>query len=125
AELIQAPVMTTLPGKSAFPEDHPLSVGTGGYSGTGAAGHFLQRADVLFGISCSFTSTIFGAPIPPGKTVIHLTNNEADVNKDVPADVAILGDARLALRQLIEEVERQGGRWADSPADEIASVKQA
>src|SRR5262249_28063145 len=53
AELLQAPVMTTLPGKSAFPEDHPLSVGTGGYSGTAATGHFLQWADVVFGIGCS------------------------------------------------------------------------
>src|SRR5262245_35898942 len=98
AELLQAPVMTTLPGKSAFPEDHPLSVGTGGYSGTAAAAHFLQRADVIFGIGCSFTATTFGAPIPPGKVVIHATNTEADVNKDVAADVALLGDARLALR---------------------------
>ncbi len=108
AELIQAPVMTTLPGKSAFPENHPLSVGTGGYSGTAMAGHFLQQADVLFGIGCSFTTTIFGAPIPPGKVVIHATNNEADINKDVAADVAIVGDARLVLRQLIEEIQRQG-----------------
>src|ERR671929_124571 len=57
AELVQAPVMTTLPGKSAFPEDHPLSVGTGGYSGTATAAHFLQRADIVFGIGCSFTTT--------------------------------------------------------------------
>src|SRR5919204_60759 len=40
AELVRAPVMTTLPGKSAFPEDHPLSLGTGGYSGTAMADHF-------------------------------------------------------------------------------------
>lgn len=124
AELIQAPVMTTLPGKSAFPEDHPLSVGTGGYSGTAAAGHFLQRADVIFGVGCSFTATTFGVPIPPGKVVIHATNNEADVNKDVAADQALLGDARLLLRQLIEEWQRQGGRQAESPVHEIRTVKQ-
>ena len=125
AELIQAPVMTTLPGKSAFPEDHPLSVGTGGYSGTAAAGHFLQRADVIFGIGCSFTATVFGAPIPPGKVVLHATNNEADINKDVAADVAVLGDAGLVLRQLIEEVGRQGGRPAESPAGEVAAARRA
>jgi uncharacterized protein len=124
AELIQAPVMTTLPGKSAFPENHPLSVGTGGYSVTGMAHHFLQRADVLFGVGCSFTSSIFAAPIPAGKVVLHLTNNEGDVNKDVPADHALLGDARLVLRQLIEEVRSRGGRQTPSPAEEIASVKQ-
>jgi thiamine pyrophosphate-dependent acetolactate synthase large subunit-like protein len=125
AELIQAPVMTTLPGKSAFPEHHPLSVGTGGYSGTAMAGHFLQRADVIFGVGCSFTSTIFGAPIPRGKAILHLTNNEADVNKDVAADQALLGDAGLVLRQLIDEVKRQGGRQAESPIDEIAKLTQA
>src|SRR5262245_43936224 len=125
AELLQAPVMTTLPGKSAFPENHPLSVGTGGYSGTAMAGHFLQRADVIFGIGCSFTATVFGAPIPPGKVILHATNNEADINKDVAADQALLGDARLVLSQLIEEMKRQGARVAESPAEEIAAVKQA
>lgn len=125
AELIQTPVMTTLPGKSAFAENHPLSAGTGGYSGTAMAAHFLQRADVILGIGCSFTATIFGAPIPPGKVIIHATNNEADINKDVAADVAIVGDAKLVLQQLIEETRRQGGRRAESPANEIAKVKQA
>lgn len=125
AELVQVGVMTTLPGKSAFPENHPLSVGSGGYSGTAMAGTCLQQSDVVFGIGCSFTTTIFGAPIPNRKTIIHLTNNEADVNKDVVADVAILGDAKLALRQLIDEVQRQGGRRADSPANEIAAMKSA
>jgi acetolactate synthase-1/2/3 large subunit len=117
--------MTTLPGKSAFPEDHPLSVGAGGYSGTAAAGQLLRTADVIFGVGCGFTSTTFGAPIPAGKTVVHATNNEADVNKDVAADVAILGDAKLVLRQLVEELDRQGGRPADSPVDEIAAAKRA
>jgi acetolactate synthase-1/2/3 large subunit len=125
AEKARAPVMTTLPGKSAFPEDHPLSVGTGGYSGTATAGQFLKTADVIFGVGCSFTSTIFGAPIPAGKVIIHATNNEADVNKDVAADVAVVGDAKLVLRQLIEELDHQGGRQADSPVDEIAAAKRA
>jgi acetolactate synthase-1/2/3 large subunit len=125
AERIQAPVMTTLPGKSAFPEDHPLALGTGGYSGTAMAAHFLQRSDLIFGVGCSFTATIFGAPIPAGKTIIHLTNNEADLNKDVSAHLPLLGDAKLTLRQLIEEVDRQGRRSAESPVEEIAAVKRA
>ena len=124
AELAQVAVMTTLPGKSAFPEDHPLSLGTGGYSGTAMAGNFLQQADVIFGVGCSFTTTIFGAPIPAGKTVIHLTNNEGDVNKDVVADVTVLGDAKLVLRQIIEEIKRQGGRRSESPVNEVASMKK-
>jgi thiamine pyrophosphate-dependent acetolactate synthase large subunit-like protein len=125
AELVQSPVMTTLPGKSAFPENHPLSVGCGGYSGTAMAGQFLQQADVIFGIGCSFTTTIFGAPIPPGKLIVHLTNHEGDINKDVVANVPIVGDARLALRQLIDEVKRQGPPQAKSPVAEIAAMKKA
>jgi thiamine pyrophosphate-dependent acetolactate synthase large subunit-like protein len=89
------------------------------------AGQFLERADVILGIGCSFTTTVFGAPIPPGKVILHATNNEADINKDVVADVAILGDAKLTLRQLIEEVERQGGWQTASPANEIRAAKQA
>jgi acetolactate synthase-1/2/3 large subunit len=89
------------------------------------AAHFLRRSDVIFGVGCSFTATVFGAPIPPGKAIIHLTNNEADLNKDVSADLALLGDAKLVLGQRIEEVDRQGGRQAESPADEITAVKRA
>jgi acetolactate synthase-1/2/3 large subunit len=139
AERLGAPVMTTLPGKSAFPENHRLSVGSGGYSGTAMAGDFLQRCNVVCGIGCSFTTTLFNAPIPPGKTVIHLTNNEADVNKDVPADVAVLGDAKLVLRQLIGELDRIGVAASTetrflqetgflngaSPVEEIAVAKRA
>ncbi|MBI3863230.1 MAG: thiamine pyrophosphate-requiring protein [Planctomycetia bacterium] len=125
AEALGAAVMTTLPGKSAFPEGHPLSVGNGGYSGTAMAGQFLQQADVILGIGCSFTSTIFGAPIPAGKVIIHATNNEADVNKDVVAAQVLLADARLVLGQLIEELERQGGRKGDSLVEEIAAAKRA
>jgi acetolactate synthase-1/2/3 large subunit len=125
ADLVQAPVMTTLPGKSAFPENHPLSLGTGGYSGTAMAGHFLQRADVIVGIGCSFTATVFAAPIPKGKVIVHVTNNEADLNKDVPAAQTVLGDAKLVLQQLLEEVKRQGPRPNPDAAREVASAKES
>jgi len=126
AELLQIPVMTTLPGKSAFPENHPLSIGSGGLSGSALAGHFLREADVILGIGCSFTTTVFGAPIPPGKTIIHATNSDEDINKDVAANVALLGDAKLVLRQLIEEAHGQGGAGAwESPVAEIAARKEA
>jgi acetolactate synthase-1/2/3 large subunit len=124
AELLRLPVMTTLPGKSAFPEDHPLALGTGGYSGTAMVDHFLRRADVVFGIGCSFTTSFFAAPVPAGKVVIHATNNEADLNKDVAADHAVLGDAKLVLRQLLEEARSQGPPDRGSPAEEVAAVKR-
>jgi acetolactate synthase-1/2/3 large subunit len=128
AEFVQAPVMTTLPGKSAFLEDHPLALGTGGYSGTPMVDHFLRQADVLFGIGCSFTETVFAAPIPKGKIIVHVTNNEADLNKDVAADWVVLGDARLVLQQMLEEAWRQTSRERERPegravVEEIAALR--
>jgi acetolactate synthase-1/2/3 large subunit len=112
AELLQAPVMATLEGKSAFPEDHPLALGTGGPSVTGQTLHYLREADVVLGIGCSFTRHGMAASIPAGKTIIHATNDERDLNKSYVADHPLLGDARLVLRQLVEAVRSLGGRPA-------------
>ena len=62
AELLNAPVMTTTLGKSGFPENHPLSLGTGGNTGTKAVGEFLRRSDLVFGIGTSFQKTLASAP---------------------------------------------------------------
>ena len=94
AELLQAPVMTTMEAKSAFPEDHPLALGTGGPAVTGHTLHYLREADVVFGIGCSFTRHGMAASIPAGKTLIHATNDERDLNKNYVADHPLLGDAR-------------------------------
>lgn len=112
AELLQAPVMTTMEAKSAFPEDHPLALGTGGPAVTGPILRSLREADVVLGIGCSFTRHGMAASIPAGKTIIHATNDERDLNKSYAADHPLLGDARLVLRQFIEAVESQGGRPA-------------
>jgi acetolactate synthase I/II/III large subunit len=107
AELLQAPVMTTLEGKSAFPENHVLSLGTGGGGVmTGPVYHFLPKADVLFGIGCSFTKHGMATNVPAGnRVVIHATNDERDLNKNYPVDHPILGDAKLVLRQFIDAVK--------------------
>ena len=102
AELLQIPVMTTLEGKSAFPEDHPLALGTGAGGMPGTVFHFLPKADVLFAIGTSLTRHGMATNIPAGKTIIHATNDERDLNKNYPADYPILGDAKLVLRQFIE-----------------------
>ena len=94
AELLQAPVMATLEGKSAFPEDHPLALGTGGPAVTGHTLQYLREADVVFGIGCSFTRHGMAATIPAGKTLIHATNDERDLNKSYAADYPLLGDAQ-------------------------------
>src|SRR5206468_1703081 len=78
ADLLQAPVMTTMEAKSAFPEDHPLALGTGGPAVTGHTLQYLREADVVFGIGCSFTRHGMAASIPAGKTLIHATNDPRD-----------------------------------------------
>ena len=129
AELLGAPVMTTLPGKSAFPEDHPLSVGAGGVSGPKAAAHFLREADVVLGAGASFTISNFAAPIPgaASKTLIQITVDERDLNKDYAVEHPLIGDARLVLRQLIDEIKRQTGSSVSNGggrAGAIAALKE-
>ena len=110
AELLEAPVATSLQGKSAFPEDHPLSLGSGGRSVPKTVHAFLQNADVIFGIGCSFATSNFAVPIPRNKVIVHATLDAADLNKSVPADHALIGDAGLTLEALVTEVkERLGG----------------
>src|SRR5499426_4126790 len=128
AELIQAPVMTTLEGKGAFPEDHPLSLATGGGGvNSGPVFHFLPRADLVFGVGCSFTRHGMATNIPAGKTIIHVTNDERDLNKNYEVAHPILGDARLVLRQFIDALKDLGaGRrpGAEGAADEVRRVKE-
>jgi len=102
AELLAAPVSTSLEGKSAFDETHPLSIGSGGAANPGQLRHFLDRADVIFGIGCSFLQTSFGVRMPEGKRVIHATLNPADFNSGVECEIALAGDAKLVLAALIE-----------------------
>ena len=127
AELLEAPVMTTMEAKSAFPEDHPLALGTGGPAVTGPTLSYLREADVVFGIGCSFTRHGMAASIPAGKTLIHATNDERDLNKNYAADHPLLGDAKLVLRQFIEAVKDQGGRPAgrESVRAELERVRAA
>jgi acetolactate synthase-1/2/3 large subunit len=86
AELLQIPVMTTLEGKSAFPEDHALALGTGAGGMPGTVFHFLPKADVLFAVGTSLTRHGMATNIPAGKTIIHATNDERDLNKNYAAD---------------------------------------
>jgi acetolactate synthase-1/2/3 large subunit len=126
AELLEAPVTTSLQGKSAFPENHPLSLGSGGRSMPQPVYHFLQNADVIVGIGCSFSTTSYGVAMPRGKTVVHATLDPADLNKDLPADYALIGDAGLTLAALVAAVKDAIGGprgRAKEVAAEIASVK--
>jgi len=125
AELVQAPVMTTMAAKSVFPENHPLSIGAGGHTITRTAAHFLVRSDLVFGIGCSFARGGFSAPIPEGKRMVQVTSDARDIDKDYQIDQAVIGDAQLVLRQLIEEITRRlpEARGGDEVQGEIRQLK--
>src|SRR6185437_9431049 len=126
AELLGAPVTTSLGGKSAFPENHPLSLGSGGNAVPGPVHHFVSKADLIIGIGCSFTETNFGIKFPKGKKFVHATLDPNHLNKDVVSAVGLVGDAQLTLEALIGEL-RQSIKSNRDPADvvkEITAVRE-
>ncbi len=129
AELLQAPVMTTVDGKSAFPEDHALSIGSGGNTFSGPGRLFLYtKADLILGIGTGLNRhPLTTPPLPKGVPIIHATNDTRDLHKQHQTEVALLGDARLTLADLIVAVkERLGGKLPNSsPAAEIAAERAA
>ncbi len=127
AELLHLPVVVTMPGKGAFPENHPLSCGAAGRSFSAMADHFRNKADLVLAVGCSLTRNPYAMPYPPGKVFIHVTVNEADINKEYYTEYPMIADAKLALQQIIEEVKRQSkGRPARSNgvAKEIKEIKE-
>ena len=127
AELTAIPVFTTLNGKSGFPENHPLYLGNGSRMRPKMVMHFLKKTDLVFAIGSSCTKEAFTTVIPDDKRVIQSTIDERDINKDYPVEHAILGDAKLVLRQMIEEAKTQlgsaGRRDAGAVTKEIKTVK--
>jgi len=105
AELLDVPVYTSMPGKSAFDERHPLSVGAGGATAAGPARQWLDDCDVLFAVGTSLTATPYGQRFSRGKFLIHSVIAEDEVNKDTAADIALVGDAKLTLAALIDAVK--------------------
>ena len=115
AELLAIPVTTSLEGKSAFPETHPLSLGSGGLAIPQAVRTFLDKSDLIFGIGCSFTETNFGVKMPAGAKIIQATLDPGDINKDVPVALGIAGDAKIVLEAMLAEVRKiHGGKAKDA-----------
>ena len=124
AELLQAPVLTTNIGKSAFPENHPLSLGASVISAPKAVFHFLKKSDLVLAVGASLTINPWTPKIPPGKKVIQIGNDPSDINKEVPCVAAMLGDAKLALEALIAEIA--GRKRPDyGIAAEVRTIKEA
>lgn len=120
-ELAQVPVLTTLKGKSAFPENHHLSVGVRGE----LAESFLYNCDLLFAIGSSISPHRFSHAIPDAshKTIVQCTVNELDVNRSYKVDHAVVGDAKFTLQALIDELSRQTGGRVKSNQKLISEIR--
>jgi acetolactate synthase-1/2/3 large subunit len=129
AELLAAPVTTTLMGKSAFDERHPLALGTASYSRTALVSRALDTSDAVFAIGASLNRDFTAPAIPIGKRLIHATNDADDLNLYYPADAALLGDAKLVLAAMIADIEdRKAGRSREARArveQELAGQRAA
>lgn len=128
AELTAIPVMTTMGGKSAFPETHPLSLGSASGVMNRPVRHFLGKADLVFGVGTSLTRHPMTTPIPGGKTFVQAIDDPIDIGKNYDVEFPVIGDAKLVLRQFIEavgELLRGGSRAERSPAAEIAALRAA
>ena len=127
AELVQAPVMTTMNGKSVFPENHPLALGAGGRSQPTTIDVFLKKADLVLGIGTSFTRSHYITTIPPAKTMAQITIDESDVNKDYSISYGVIGDAKAVLGQMLEDLRerlgRNGRRGDETVARQVESEK--
>jgi len=122
AELVQAPVLTSLKGKSCFPEDHPLSIGVRGIP----AERFLRGSDLVFAIGCVLSPTNFAnsIPDPAGKTIVHCSVDESEINRLYVADHAIIGDPKLVLNQLMAEVEEQGPPRREGVVEAVGAARK-
>lgn len=127
AELLDIPVFTTMPGKSAIDEDHPLALGAGGSTVTGPARKWLTDCDLICALGASLTSSPYAQRVEADKFLIHAIVNEDDINKDTSADIGLVGDVKLTLiaiidkaKELVGEEGRQRGL-----ADQVQNAKNA
>jgi len=105
AEQQDLPVVTTLMGRGAIPDSHPLTLGMSGMHGSYTATTAIQRADLLIAIGARFDDRVTGDPefFAPHARVIHVDVDPAEISKIRKADIPIVGDAKAVLTQLIAE----------------------
>ncbi|MER7706439.1 acetolactate synthase large subunit [Kitasatospora sp. NPDC097605] len=109
AELTGAPVVTTLMALGAFPDSHPQHLGMPGMHGSVPAVTALQKADLLFTLGARFDDRVTGKldSFAPYAKVVHADIDPAEIGKNRPADVPIVGDAREVLADLIVAVQAE------------------
>jgi acetolactate synthase-1/2/3 large subunit len=104
SDLLMAPVATTFMGKGAFPETHPLSLGSIGMHGNPAANRLIGEADVLLAVGTRFSdrATANLDSFAPNAKKIQIEIDNAEINKNIEVDVAILADAKKAMKALLK-----------------------
>jgi acetolactate synthase-1/2/3 large subunit len=107
AEKLRAPVVTTLLGKGAVDETHPLHLGMMGMHGTAYANKAVAGCDLIMSIGGRWDDRITGrlSDFCTGAVKIHIDIDPAEFNKIIRPDVSILGDARLVVEDLIPQIE--------------------
>src|SRR5439155_1627189 len=107
AEKTGIPVITTLLGISAFPDGHPLHLDMPGMHGEVHVNRAIQNADVIIGIGLRFDDRVTGntASFAPQARIVHIDLDRAEIGKNVPVAVGIVGDARYITRRLVVAVE--------------------
>jgi len=117
AELLLAPVATTLMGKGCFPENHPLSLGNVGMHGTRVANKLILEADVLLAIGTRFSDRTTGIldEFCPDAKIIHVDIDSAEIGKNVEVDIPIVADAKKTLEAIHQSLIRSLKKKEDSP----------
>jgi acetolactate synthase-1/2/3 large subunit len=108
AEVGRLPVVTTLMGKSAFPETHELHFGWPGMHGPKWSNWGMNKCDLLVAVGARFDDRVTGklSAFAPGATVIHLDIDSAEIGKLRPADIPVVGPLGQVLADLTEELRR-------------------
>lgn len=127
AELMPAPVATTLMGKGAIPENHPLSLGMIGMHGKGEANMAAEEADLILAVGVRFNDRTVGRMEKFGENakIIHIDIDPAEIGKNLEVDVPIVADARKALAALAERLLEVGVRRKENEwSKRIAELKE-
>jgi acetolactate synthase-1/2/3 large subunit len=111
SELLGAPVTTTLMGKGCFPEDNSLSLGMLGMHGRKASNFLVDDCDCLIAVGCRFSDRTTGdvSKFASKAKIIHIDVDPAEIGKNVPVDVPIVGDAKIILSHLIRVISQVEG----------------
>ena len=123
AKLSNIAVATSLMGKGSIPEDHELSLGLLGMHGLESTNNTVTDCDCLIAIGCRFSDRTTGkvSEFAPNATKIHIDIDPAEIGKNVPIDVPIVGDAKITLQTLIDEYKTDNTNWTSEVVEKRKS----